>query len=154
MQFVYCMELIPSKLSSQRFNQPCVTTKTKQICRRKKHLYRRAHLSNWTAYYCIKKLAQSECRKAHSEYVSKLVSCNTAQRIWSYIKSKPQEYSGISSLQVKDNTYTADSDKANILNDQFDSAFTREDTSFIPSISGDTYPAMIPVTALKPGHYC
>jgi len=42
-------------------------------------------------------------------------------------------------------TLLPDSDKANILNDQFSSVFTREDTSFIPSISGDIYPAMTPV---------
>jgi len=44
--------------------------------------------------------------------------------------------------------YFANSDKANILNDQFFSVFTREDTSFIP---GDTYPAMTPVNVTVNG---
>ena len=83
---------LPSKFSSQRYNQPWVTTKTKQICRRKKHLYRRAHISDrhqdWIAYYNIKKLAQYECQKAHNEYVSKLVGHNInhpCKKLWSYV---------------------------------------------------------------------
>jgi len=54
---------------------------------------------DWTAYYNIKKLVQSECQKAHSEYVSKLVS----------------------------------------------------HTTFIPSISGDSYPATVPVDVTVDG---
>ena len=68
-----------------------------------------------------------------------------------YIKSQHQEYIGISSLRVNDITYTAVSDKANILNDQFASVFTREDTSFVPGLSGASHPAMTPVNVTVNG---
>jgi len=58
--YLYGLELIPSKLSSQR------TTKTKQIVVGKSVSNGR---QDWTAYVNIKKLAQFECRK---KYASKL----------------------------------------------------------------------------------
>ena len=39
-----CMDLVPSKFSSIRFNQPWVNSKTKQICRKKKRMYNQARL--------------------------------------------------------------------------------------------------------------
>ena len=39
-----------------------------------------------------------------------------------------------SSLQVNDITYTANCDKANVLNDRLVSVLTRENTSFVPGI--------------------
>ena len=72
-----CMNLIPYKYSSSRFNQPWVTSHTRRICRKKKRLYNRARAtgsdSNWRSYYEYKKFVQTECRKTHNEYVSNLI---------------------------------------------------------------------------------
>ena len=153
-----CLSLIPSKTSSHRFSQPWITSKTKQICRRKKRRYKRACLTNsehdWSAYYHIKKLAQYECRKAHNDYVSKLISPDKKypnKRFWSYVKSHRQEYSGIPTINANGCTLSEDSAKANALNAQFASVFTREDTSVIPNLSGTAYPIMRPINVAVEG---
>ena len=93
------------------------------MCRRKKHRYKRACLTNseheWSAYYHIKKLAQSECRKAHNDYMSKLISPDKKypnKRLWSYIKGQHQEYSGIPTINANGLTFSEDSAKADALN--------------------------------------
>ena len=54
-----CINKIPHKLSSSRFNQPLVTTLTKRIIRRKKRLHNRACVTGasagWAKYYAVKK---------------------------------------------------------------------------------------------------
>ena len=75
-----------------------------------------------------------ECRKAHNDYVSKLISPDKKypnKRFWSYVKSHRQEYSGIPTINANGCTLSEDSAKANALNAQFASVFTREDTSVI-----------------------
>ena len=153
-----CLSLIPSGTSSCRFSQPWITSKTKQMCRRNKRRYKRACLTNsehdWSAYYHIKKLAQSECRKANNDYVSKLISPDKKypnKRLWSYIKGQRHEYSGIPTINANGLTLSEDSAKANALNAQFASVFTREDTSVILNLSGTTYPTMRPISVAVEG---
>ena len=106
----------------------------------KERRYKRACLTNskhdWSTYYHIKKLAQSECRKAHNDHVSKLISPDkkySNKRLWSYIKGQHREYSGIPTINANGLTLSEDSAKTNALNAQFASVFTREDTSAIPN---------------------
>ena len=79
-----CMDLVPSKFSSIRFNQPWVNSGTKQICRKKKRMYNRARLtgkeSDWNKYYNLKKTAQHECRSAYSNYISSLFNPETKNK--------------------------------------------------------------------------
>ena len=56
-----------------------------------------------------------------------------SKRFWSFIKGKRQEASGVSALMNEDGYLQSDSSvKAEILNKQFQSVFTREDTDSIP----------------------
>ena len=60
-----CMDLVPSKFSSIRFNQPWVNSWTKQICRKKKRMYNRARLtgkeSDWNKYYNLTGFSSYQC---------------------------------------------------------------------------------------------
>ena len=62
------------------------------------------------------------------------------KRFWLYIKGHRQEYSGTPTINANGCTLSEDSAKANALNAQFASVFTREDTSVIPNLSGTAYP--------------
>ena len=65
------------------------------------------------------------------------------KRFYSYIKSKRQESEGVSALLNKDGFLQSDSQqRANILNDQFQSVYTREDAGDMPDMGSDRYPAM------------
>jgi len=128
-----CLDLIPSRLTSKRHNQPWINNHIKQITRKKRRLYNKARTTNllqhWSAYRNIKKIVQRECRQAHNQYISDLLDPHSDRghkRLWTYIKSKRKDTSGISSLVVNDTLYSKDTDKASILNSHFSSVFTRE----------------------------
>ena len=59
---------------------------------------------------------------------------------WRYVRAQRQDNSGVSPLLNKGKLYSDNSEKAKILNDQFSSVFTREDTSDIPKLSGQNFP--------------
>ena len=55
------------------------------------------------------------------------------KKFWSFIKSRGQEASGVATLKNKNGYLKSDkTSKAEILNEQFQSVYTREDTSSIP----------------------
>ena len=55
------------------------------------------------------------------------------KKFWSYIMSTGQEASGVSPLKNEDGFLKSDSpSRANILSIQFESVFTKEDTSYMP----------------------
>ena len=86
--------------------------------------------------------------------MSKLISPDKKypnKRFWSYVKSHRQEYSGIPTINANGCTLSEDSAKANALNAQFASVFTREDTSVIPNLSGTAYPIMRPINVAVEG---
>ena len=65
------------------------------------------------------------------------------KRFWSYVKSKGQESIGVAPLKNKDCFLQSDNQsKADILNQQFSSVFTREDSISTPSKDPRPYPSM------------
>ena len=69
------------------------------------------------------------------------------KRFWSYVKSKKQEATGVSSLVDKDGFLHSDSQqKAEILNNQFQSVYTAEDLTTCPSKGESPYPTMEKIT--------
>ena len=73
------------------------------------------------------------------------------KRFWSFIKSKKCDNSGVAPLK-RDGVAHSDSQvKANILNDQFSSVFTEEDTSTIPSLGHSTHPDLARISVSEEG---
>ena len=96
----------------------------------------------------MKKQVQHECYKAHEQYVSNLIdpeSQSVNKKFWTYIKNQRQDPSGIPPLSSNGKVITDDLAKVNIINDQFASIFTREDTSQIPVMNGNSYPDLPPI---------
>ena len=92
------LELVPSKFTSTRFNQPWVTRKVKQLSRQKQCAYskacscRRQHKKRlWARYNILKKKMQRVCKDAYSNYINNII-CPDLQsnpkRFWSHISSK------------------------------------------------------------------
>ena len=126
-----CLDLVPSKLSSTRLNQPWVTGNIKSLSRRKQRSYNRARTSNtsqaWADYYELKRQAKHECRKAYNRYISNLVDTNNSVRnskkFWSFIKHQRKDQCEVPPLFYNGITHTDNLTKANILNEQFTSVF-------------------------------
>ena len=102
--------------------------------------------NDWAYYKALQTEVQKETRIAHRNYVQEVVSNyfnEKPKRFWSYVKSKRQESSGVSSLVDKDGFLHSNSkQKAEILNDQFHSVYTTEDHNNFPEKGRSQYPTM------------
>ena len=149
---IQCLNLIPTKMSSSKLHQPWITNQIKRLSRKKQRLYNRARLTNhpndWSSYYEIKRLCQRECRNTYNDYVSRLVDPDNnaiTKKLWSFIKSKKQDQTGIGTLKYQGKDHTDSLSKANILNEYFSSVFTNEDITNIPTLEGNPFPEISPI---------
>ena len=143
-------EYIPSKLSRRRYSNPWINTKVKRVIRRRQKAFFKARRTNntkdWARYRHLKTMAQREGRKAHDTYVDETICgeiTTNPKRFWSYLKSKRQDAQGVSPLRKADGLLYSDTEsKAEILNEQFHSVYTREDTTTMPEKGPSPYPEM------------
>ena len=94
--------------------------------------------SDWVQYKQLQKECQRESRKAYSSHVNDLVCEDQAgnpKKLYSFIKSKKCDASGVAPLSSNGINHSDSVKKSNILNDQFTSVFTVEDTTSIPQLS-------------------
>ena len=68
------------------------------------------------------------------------------KRLWSYIKSRKQDSTGIGPLTYQGSTYTDSKDKANVLADYFSSVFTPNNTSILPDVNDSPLPSISPIS--------
>ena len=137
---------VPTKMTSTRFSQPWINRNAKRLSRCKEKAYRRAQQTNFhedmEKYKSLQIETQFYCRKAYNNYVKDLVSGDDSnpKKLWSFIKAKKCDSSGISPLRREGVAHSDPQVKANILNNQFAGAFTEEDTSFLPSLGPSPFP--------------
>jgi len=155
------LDSVPTKLSFTRHNQPWITGHIKRLSYKKKCAYNHAREINnsddWTKYHSLKRLCQHECHAAFNKYVYNLVDRNKnvlTKKLWTYIKSKKQDHTGIGALTYQGNTYTDSTGKAKIFADYFSSVFTHEDISHIPDLDGTPLPNISPLQIHVEGNLC
>jgi len=123
---------VPSKMSSTRHNKLWITAKIKRLSRRKKRAFKKAQCSGTAddlkRYKDLQKEQHYECRKANQAYVRDTVKDNP-KKLYSFIKWKRSDSTGISHLKCDGVTHNDPSKKATILNKQFTGMFTTEDTA-------------------------
>ena len=89
---------------------------------------------------------QRKVRRAKRKYLNDVICPQlheNPKRFWSYIKSKRNESTRVASLRNTDGLLYNDSQtQANILNNQFKSAYTIEDTNTIPVLHGNDHPVI------------
>ena len=138
-------------MTSQRFDQPWFSPEVKRLVRRKKRYHSRAIKLRTAETRAKFKAAERECRKAYYSYINSMITGDETEpgnlkRFWSFIKSKKCDNSGVAPPK-RDGVAHSDSQvKANILNDQFSSVFTKEETSTIPSLGHSTHPDLARIT--------
>ena len=138
---------VPSKMTTTRYSQPWVNKKVKRASRRKKRAYRKARSTgkdeDLQRYKTLQKESQYECRKAHNKYVQDLVSDDKgSKKLFSFVKSKRCDSSGVSALKSDGVAHSDPHLKASLLNRQFCSVFTKEDTTDLPTMKGNPFPDM------------
>ena len=84
--------------------------------------------------------------KTYKTYMEDVVSSDMKQnpkQFWSFIKSKRQDSTGVSSLIDKNGYLHSEGPmKAEFLNEQFNAAYIRGDTSVLPDKGNSPYPTM------------
>lgn len=141
---------VPTKMSSSRFSNPWMNTDIRRATRRKQRAHTKSRKTkkkrDIKRYERLQKEVKSMINEAHKQYLVNTVSedFNTkSKKFWSYVKSKRQDSTGVSPLKNAEGFLQSDSvTKAEILNQQFQSAFTAEDTSNIPSKGDSPFPDM------------
>ena len=141
---------VPTRRSLARHTHPWMNTHLRRLSNKKQRAYTKARKGgrqkDWARYNRLKAELQREMRTAHTTYMEQTVSedlKNNPKQFWSYIKSRKQDSSQIVSLKSKDGFLHSDTEtKASILNDQFQSVYTREDLSTLPDMGQSHHPTM------------
>ena len=155
---------IPTKtVRSDRNHKPWITPHIRTLRRKLTHLFKKCSRSSDSTlrqrYLKAKAAVQREQRQAYWTYINNLIDPpdddqhqgSNQKRFWSYIKSLRKDNTGVAPLRDKGKLFSAPRDKANILNNQYSSVFTREDKSNIPEPPGDPYPTMNEITVTEEG---
>ena len=142
-------------MTSARFSQPWINRKVKRISRKKKRAYKKAKHSrsenDIQRYKQLQKESQYECRKAYNGYVNDIVTNDNSKKLYSFIKGKKCESSGIAPLKKDGIAHSDPRIKATILNNQFSSVFSEENPTNLPSMGKSLFPDMHTFTVDKEG---
>ena len=134
------MDEILTKTISTGFNQPWFTRNCNKLSKKTKRLYKRAKRKNmstdWDRYNNALKDYRKECKVAHDRYLNEKIFSEDAnnKKFFTYVKSKRQDNVSVPSLKVNGHYLIDDSKKADALNDQYCSVFSKPD-DIIPPIN-------------------
>ena len=135
-----CLDkFIPIKLCKPKDGHPWVNNHIKRLMRKRDKLYVKLK-SNRTSniiknkFTILKHKIQKEIRAAYNDYLQSIITDQPPnseepgrpnKRFWTLIKQQKSDSKEINSLKSNGITYTKASEKANILNSQFQSVFTK-----------------------------
>ena len=154
---------IPTKMTKTKYSLPWIDCTIKRLIKKRDRLYFRARRSSSpdikNHYKRFRAHVQKAIRDAYWKHISNIFALepeNTdpdsprknekAKKFWSFVKSLKKDAFGITSLRENGILKTDTVDKANICNKQFQSAFTRETDSEIPSKGTSPFTAMGEIT--------
>ena len=98
------------------------------------------------SYHAAKKLMQQECRQAHTKYLSDILNSTSSKghkNLWSYVKSKRHDQVSIPTLEANGATVSDAQEKAELINQQFTSVFTHENTSTLPNLGASPFTSIV-----------
>ena len=130
---------IPSKTAKKKDGFPWITRDIKRLIKKRDRWYRRQkksrHNQDITKYKDLKRQTQQELRKAYWKYVDGIVSTSEEnnnqpfscmKKFWTFIKHRRSDGSSIPPLKSDGILHSDSTEKANILNGQFQQAFSHK----------------------------
>ncbi|XP_063416249.1 uncharacterized protein LOC134697892 [Mytilus trossulus] len=140
---------VPTKMTLGRNTHPWINTTIRRKINQKQKAHKKARKTkkkrDKDRYKRLQQEVQWEVRQANKKYMEEVSSDyrDNAKKIWSYIKSKGQEWTGVAPLKNKMGFLQSDNkSKADILNDQFQSVFTKENLNNFPDKGKSPYSTM------------
>ena len=136
---------VPSKMTSSGYSRSWCNRNVRRLSRQIHRAFRKARLNsnrkNWTRYKNIQKACKDEYKKAYNNYVCDMVNdASNCKKLYSFVKDKKCDSSGVAPLKKDGTTNNDATTKSEILNGQFLSAFTTEDTRSFPDLGASHYP--------------
>ena len=146
---------VPQKQLSQRKNLPWLTKEIKRKINQKRRAYRKMKRTNLVndkqRFEKLRKEIKCDLRNEHNKYIENLFECkktddskeqySISKKFWSYIKGRRKENTSIPILREGSHETSDPKEIANILNRQYESVFTEDDTN-IPDKGISKTPAM------------
>ena len=100
--------------------------------------YQKARLTksnfDWNNYRAIKQEVRKQWKAARDTYVKDIVTVDQSKKLFTFVKSRKCDGSGVAPLKRDEVNHVKPATKAEILNDQFSSVFTKKDTSPLPDL--------------------
>ena len=124
----------------------------KRAARHKRRTYDKAKSTNapgdWEVNRKLRRSLDRSLRKCRSEHLKaigdNLMICNS-KPFWKFIKSLRHSSTCVLSLNTINGTATSTIDKADALSNQFQSVFTKEDCSNLPTLNSSPTKSMLPI---------
>ena len=126
---------IPTRKLKNKQDIPWLHKDTKRMLRKKKRLYKRARKSNNSDFKNFRIKARNKLHSDYHNYLNNLLDPEqdtTSKNFWKYIKARKQDSMNIGTLKSEGTIAESAESKANLLNKQFVSVFTKEDLTNIP----------------------
>ena len=155
---------IPSKLlRGKKLQQPWISREVKGLMHKRNKLFKRQRKTgnpkDTKIYKETKARLQKAERQSYWNFVDNIIEVGDPEQenqpkqkiFWSFINSLPKDTSGVAPLKDNERLHADPKDKADILNRQYESTWTKEDTSDIPTPDGVPYPAMPDIKVNKEG---
>jgi hypothetical protein len=141
-------QFVPSKLVTSRYKPPWLTNAVKRACRKKQRLFNKAKRtrkdSDWVAFKSFKNYTVKMIRNARNSYITQIIEKglenNDVKPFWKFIKSQRQDNVGVAPIKDGGKLHTSNREKAELLNKQFKSVFTKDDSNAQSRLIGPAYP--------------
>ena len=154
-------KFVPTKKAKRRDSCPWVSPLLRQKMEKRDHLRkdstRKGHEKIETRYKALKRECQRIFRHEHNKYVDKLLNDESertevlSKRFWTYVKHRRSECSGITAIRGKNALITDSKSKADALNRQFQSVFTKPSSPSVPLTTGPATKDVPSMPELKVG---
>ena len=150
---------IPSKqLRGNKRQKTWVSREVKTLIRKKKQR-RTKNSKDVRNYKEIKARLKKAERQSYWNFVDHIIGEGEPgqehhpkqKRFWSLIKSMWKDTSGIAPLKASGRLHAEPKDKTDVMNRQYESIWTKEDSSSIPTPEGQPFPAMPEISVTKEG---
>ncbi len=146
----YCLDtLVKSKQASGNYRMPWINREIRGMRRKRKKMYDRAvkidNNESWDAYYAQRRATDRQTNNSYYNYINSILEPaldKNSRNFYKFIKSRKKDTFGVSTLKHQGKVGNDNSTKAEILNEQFCSVFTHEDTSSLPQMPTSPHPDM------------
>ena len=146
---------IPCKWTNNRSHLPWLSPKLRNLIKKKHKLMyvakKSGNRSFWSKYKQHKSITQKLIRQAHWNYVNHILDKSLEEgnnkSFWKYVKAKRNDNIGVAALKDNGTLHHDSKTKANLLNRQFKSVFTKSDENdSLPTVKNCNYPSIENIT--------